>query len=300
MKKVEVIGAAIVDIMVSGADSSVFQSGSHPTDGIRMSFGGDALNEATVLRHLGVPVRFETVIGDDETGRILLRRMEAAHIPTDGVHIRKGLRSGINVVLVQPDGERSFLTDPQGSLRALELSDIVLPYPDDIGIVCLASLFVSPHLGIPEMAELFRQAKAQNLITCADTLRSKKGETAADMEPLLRNLDYLIPSEDEAFHLTRCTTVEEAAEEFCRHGANTVIIKSGPRGCYVRTPDTAYWVAGEQNVPCVDTTGAGDSFMGGFLSGLAQDLSLDDCLRIANQCGAKAVQHVGATAWTGI
>ena len=298
MKKVLVIGAAIVDIMVSGADASVFQAGSRPTEGIRLSFGGDALNEATVLRHLGIPVRLETVVGDDEAGRLLLRHMAAADIPTDGVHIRKDLRTGINVVLAQPDGERSFLTDPQGSLRALGLADIALPYPEDTGIVCLASLFVSPLLGISEMTELFRQAKAQGLITCADTVRSKKGETAADMAPLLPCLDYLIPSEEEALQLTRCATIEEAAEDFCRRGTKTVIVKSGPRGCYVRTAQRAYWVAGEQTVPSVDTTGAGDSFTAGFLSGLARELPLEECIAIANHCGAMAVQHVGATTWT--
>ena len=298
MKKVAVIGAAIIDILVSGADETVFRTGTLPTNGIRMSYGGDALNEATGLAHLGVPVRLETVIGADEAGRAVLRRMEAAGLSTEGVHIREGLRTGVNVVLVQPNGERSFLTDPHGSLRALKLSDITLPYPEDIGIVCFASLFVSPHLGISEMAELFRQAKAQGLTTCADTLRSKRGETVEDMEPLLRHVDYLVPSEDEAFFLTRCTTVEDAADAFRRFGASTVIIKCGARGCYVKTAGGSFWVAAERNVPCVDTTGAGDSFMAGFLSGLAQDLPLEECLRLGNRCGAKAVQYVGATTWT--
>lgn len=298
MKKVLVIGAAIIDILVSGADEAVFRTGTHPTEGIRLSYGGDALNEATGLAHLGVPVRLETVVGDDEAGRAVLRRMEAAGIPAEGVHIRSGLRTGVNVVLVRPDGERSFLTDPHGSLRALEMADITLPYPDDIGIVCFASLFVSPHLGISQMAELFRQAKSQGLITCADTLRSKRGERAADMAPLLTQLDYLVPSEDEALFLTGMETPEAAADEFLRGGAGTVIVKCGARGCYVKTGGAAYWVAAEPDVPCVDTTGAGDSFMAGFLSGLARELPLPDCVALGNRCGAKAVQHVGATTWT--
>ena len=49
MKRVSIFGAAIVDILVSDADARVFQTGSSPTDGIRMSYGGDALTEATVL-----------------------------------------------------------------------------------------------------------------------------------------------------------------------------------------------------------------------------------------------------------
>ena len=53
MKKVQIIGAAIVDVLVSPADERVFEIGSCPAERIVMSYGGDALNEATVLKALG-------------------------------------------------------------------------------------------------------------------------------------------------------------------------------------------------------------------------------------------------------
>ena len=71
----------------------------------------------------------------------------------------------------------------------------------------------------------------------------------------------------------------------------------GHRGCYVQTEGRCFWSPAEAGVVCVDTTGAGDSFVGGFLSCLAQDLPLEACLAFANRCGARAVEHVGATAW---
>ena len=298
MKKVQVIGAAIVDILVSGADESVFHTGSSPTGGIRMSYGGDALNEAVVLRHLGVPVRLETVIGDDEAGKSVLQKITAAGVDTAGVHIRKGLRTGINVVLIDHRGERSFLTDPAGSLRQLGPEDITLPLPEDIGILSLASIFVSPLLGIQEMETLFRQAKVQGITTCADMTRCKHGETPEVMAPVLRYVDYLLPNESEAMRLTGCATVEAAADALHRAGAGTVIVKCGAKGCYAKTAERSFWAEAEQNIPCVDSTGAGDSFAAGFLCGLAQELPLEACIALANQCGAKAIQRVGATAWT--
>jgi len=300
MKKVAVVGAAIVDILVSEADESVFRTGSSPTGGIRMSYGGDALNEAIVLRHLGVPVRLETVIGDDEAGKSVLQKMVAAGLDTDGVQIRKGLRTGINVVLIDHTGERSFLTDPAGSLRQLGMEDITLPVPKDIGILSLASMFVSPLLGTQEMETLFRQAKAQGIITCADMTRCKNGETPEVMAPVLQYVDYLLPNESEAARLTGFETAEAAADALHHAGAGTVIVKCGAKGCYVKTAERSFWTEAEPDIPCVDSTGAGDSFAAGFLCGLAQDLPLEDCITLANRCGAKAVQQVGATAWTEI
>ena len=298
MKTVQVIGAAIMDILVSGADASVFHSGSFPTSGIRMSYGGDALNEAIVLRHLGVPVRLETVIGNDEAGGAVLRRMESAGLSTEAVHIRTGLRTGINVVLIDREGERSFLTDPASSLRQLGMEDIALPFPDDVGIVSLASMFVSPLLGISEMEAIFRQAKAQGMITCADMTRCKNGETSEMMASVLQYVDYLLPNESEAMRLTGCADAETAAEALLQAGTGTVIVKCGARGCYVKTTGRSFWADALPNVPCIDSTGAGDSFAAGFLSGLARELPLEECLALANQCGAKAIQHVGATTWT--
>lgn len=298
MKKVTVIGAAIVDILVSEADASVFRTGSSPTGGIRMSYGGDALNEAIVLRHLGVPVRLETVIGDDEAGRSVLQKMTAAGLDTVGVQIQQGLRTGINVVLIDSDGERSFLTDPAGSLRQLGMEHITLPFPEDVGILSLASMFVSPLLGITEMADIFRQAKAQGITTCADMTRCKHGETPEVMAPVLQYVDYLLPNESEAMRLTGLAHAEAAAEALHRAGAGTVIVKCGARGCYVKSAERSFWAEAEKNIPCVDSTGAGDSFAAGFLSGLAQDLPLEECIALANRCGAKAIQQVGATAWT--
>ena len=295
MKQVSIFGAAIVDILVSNADARVFQTGSSPTGGIRMSYGGDALNEATVLHKLGVPVRLQTVLGRDDAGEAVLRRLEALGLDTQGVRIREDLRTSINVVLITPDGERSFLTDPHASMRQLRPEDLVIPEGTDI--LCLASIFVFPLLKTAELRNFFARAKAQGITVCADMTTCKNGETVAELAPALAYVDYLFPNEKEAMLLTGETTVETAADALFRAGVGTVVIKCGDRGCYVKTEGRSFWSPAEEGVVCVDTTGAGDSFVGGFLSCLAKDLPLEECLTFANQCGARAVEHVGATAW---
>ena len=298
MKKLAIIGAAIVDILVSGADESVFRSGSQPAEGIVMSHGGGALNEALVLRHLGADVTLHTLLGADAAGESVLQHMAKRGLSTHGVRLRPDISTSVNVVLVQPGGERSFLTDPRASQRRLRPEDIPSPFPEDAGIMCFASIFVFPEMKIPDMAELFRRAKAQGITVCADMTRPKNGESVRDLAPALQYVDYLFPNASEAMLLTGEQSVEAAAEAIFAAGVKNVLIKCGSEGCYVRNSEGAFRHSAAKARRCVDSTGAGDSFVGGFLYGLAREESLTDCLRRASYCGARAVEHLGATAWT--
>ena len=297
MKKVEIIGAAIVDVLVTPADERVFEIGSCPADQIVMTYGGDALNEATVLHKLGGDVHLETLLGNDEAGKAVLRRMEQVGLETTGVHLREDLSTSVNVVLVKPNGERCFLTNPHASQRKIRLEDIPMPFPDDVGILCFASMFVFPLMKTAEMAAVFRQAKEQGILVCADMTKRKNGECTADVADALRYVDYLFPNDAEAMLLTGKERVEEAAQDLLSAGVGTVVIKCGAKGCYIKNREREFWVSAEANVTCVDTTGAGDSFVGGFLYGLSRELPLEECARTANRCGAQAVQKVGATMW---
>ena len=297
MKKVEVIGAAIVDVLVTPAEESVFCTGSYPAEQIVMTCGGDALNEATVLQHLGVPVHLETLIGADAAGETVRRRMEQVGLELSGLHVREDVPTSVNVVLVKPDGERCFLTNPHGSQRQLRLEDLRLPFPEDLDILCFASIFVFPQMKTREMATLFRLAKSQGITVCADMTKRKNGETVEDLALALRYVDYLLPNDAEAMLLTGADTVEAAADALLAAGVGTVVIKCGARGCYVKGKDTEFYAPAVEGVHCVDTTGAGDSFVGGFLYGLANGLPLEECAAVANRCGAKAIQQVGAVTW---
>lgn len=297
MKKVEIIGAAIVDVLVTPVEETVFQTGSYPADRIVMTHGGDALNEATVLRCLGGNVHLETLVGNDMAGETVMRRMERVGLSREGLHVVSGMDTSVNVVLVKPNGERFFLTNPHASQRQLQLEDITMPFPSDVEILCFASIFVFPKMKTPEMAAVFRQAKEQGITVCADMTKCKNQETTADIAPALQYVDYLFPNDAEAMMVTRTETVEEAAQDLLNAGVGTVIIKCGAKGCYVKNKELEFWAAPEQEVTCVDTTGAGDSFVGGFLHGMARDLPLEECVKQANRCGVRAVQKVGAVTW---
>lgn len=292
-----IIGAAILDVLVCPADEGVFRAGSSPAEQIRLSVGGDALNEATVLAGLGKKVRLETVIGDDKAGKFVVEHCCQRGILLPENCVRKSIPTGINVVLVGRDGSRHFLTNPSGTLRRLTCDDIEMPFPESAEIVCFASIFVFPEIGPEELKRIFRKAKEQGKTVCADMTKRKNNEAVEDLAPALKYVDYLLPNDEEAMLLTGEKTVEKAAESLRKNGVKTVVIKCGARGCYLNSEDECEWIPPKENVNCIDSTGAGDSFTAGFLYALSLGKELQECAQYGNFCGGKAVSTVGATEW---
>lgn len=296
--EIVIIGASILDVLAYPADEEVFRTGSSPAEDIRLSVGGDALNEATVLARLGMKVLLETVIGSGKAGKFILDHCRDCGILLPADCVREDFSTGINVVLVSRDGSRHFLTNPYGSLRRLTLQDIHMPFPQSTKIVCFASIFVFPEIGPKELEVIFRTAGEQGKIVCADMTKRKKNETVEELAEALSYVDYLIPNDEEAMLLTGKNTVEEAAESLRGAGVKTVVVKCGSKGCYVCGREKSFWMPAEKNVKCIDTTGAGDSFVAGFLHALAQGRNVRECAEYGNKCGANAVSVAGATDWT--
>lgn len=294
-REIMIAGAAILDVLVRPADRSVFDRGSYGAEEICMSFGGDAFNEASVLAKLGEQVELLTVVGRDRAGELVLDRCRELGISTEHILCSPEVTTGINVVLVQEDGSRNFLTNANGSLRSLEMNHFRFPFPREIGILCFASIFVFPLLRNREMSEIFRRAKEQGILLCADMTKCKNGETVEDMRETLAYLDYVFPNKEEAEMVTGETEVEDMAQAFLDCGVKNVVIKCGAQGCFLKNTVISRQIKPTVTVRCVDTTGAGDSFVAGFLYGLSQGKSLEECAGLGNACGGLAVQTVGAT-----
>jgi len=294
---IQIVGAAILDVLVRPADPDVFRSGSSSADEIRVSVGGDAANEAAVLARLGKSIRLDTTIGCDMAGDIVQKFCRDCGILLDPSHIRPDIHTGVNVVLIQENGERSFLTDPHGSLRRIAVRDVTLPFPDDTAILSFASIFTYPDFGVPEMEYLFRTAKEHGLIVCADMTSCKHGETIDTIAPALAFTDYLFPNEKEALLVTGEATVEAAAQAFRDAGVSHAVIKCGERGCFISSDAETGFADAVPDIVCVDTTGAGDSFAAGFIYGLSEGYSFRQCAVFANECGARAVSYTGASEW---
>lgn len=295
-KDVTVIGPAIIDVLAGPVHPNVFQIGSQPMENIKLSFGGDALNESIVLARLGKRVELVSKLGQDEAGARVLDYLRTNNVSVDSVMVEQGLETGMNIVLIDSAGERHFLTNPKGSLRKLTEKDVE-PFIDKAAnIICFASMFISPLLDIVAMEHLFKRIKQKpGRVLVVDLTKAKHGERLEDLRRLLSYVDYILPNEEEIALLTGERDPYVNAELLINAGVSCVVIKRGTQGCLIRFKDDVYQIPAYPVKHSVDTTGAGDCFAGGFLWGLSEGLPLVECGRFACAVASCSVEHVGAT-----
>ncbi len=294
-KDITVIGNAIVDVLAGPVSRDVFRLGSHSVEKIKLSFGGDALNEAVLLSRFGKRVELISRLGKDEAGHRVLGYIRENGISADSVIVEEGLDTSVNIVLVDKKGERYFLTNPNGSQRKLEEGDL-MPYLDSAGdIVSFASMFISTSLDIPAMTRVFRRIKSRpGRILAVDVTKTKHGERLKDLKELMPYIDYFFPNEEEAALLTGTDDAYVNGELFVKAGVKCAVIKRGRQGCLICTEKEMIEVPAFPVVDCVDTTGAGDSFAAGFLWALSENYSLADCGRFGCAVSSCSVECVGA------
>jgi sugar/nucleoside kinase (ribokinase family) len=298
MRHFSIIGAAHLDALVEGIDEPVVREGSHAAGQIRLSFGGDALNEAVTLSRLGGKVDLVSKVGYDSGGDMALAYCRENGLDTAHIFRKTGLATSLNIVLIDTEGERSFITDPHSSLRALTVGD-VLPYVETLApMVCFASLFVFPKFDSQALETLFSGIKKKGCVLCADMTKRKNGETLADLGNVWPYIDILFANAEEAGLLSDHIGTAGVARDFRRYGVKCMVVKTGKEGCFIDSDEVSGAVPGCRCENCVDTTGAGDNFAAGFLFARASGSRLIDCARFGNAIASLCVEHVGATAHT--
>ena len=295
---VTLIGAGIIDVLAVPVGPSVFTLGSVPASQIRMAYGGDALNEAVTLSRLGKRASLLTVLGRDEAGAQVEGYLRENGVDTGSIIRREDLATGINLVLVDEKGERHFVTDPRGSLRALTEQMVMERIEEAAPLVSLASIFVSPFLDPPALERIFRRAKEKpGRRLSADFTTAKRGEKLEDLKGALSLLDVVFANEKEAGVLTGTGDPLENARRFLETGVGCVVIKTGSRGCILGSKEGLFQIPAYGPVRAIDTTGAGDSFAAGYLYGLLCGMEAVDCARFGSAVSSCCVESLGATGW---
>ena len=158
----------------------------------------------------------------------------------------------------------------------------------------LGSLFRAPFDDPEIIGAVLRSARDAGALVFADTkLPNFRVLTLEDLKDSLPLIGWITPNEDEARYYTGKETPGEMAEVFLRYGIRNVIIKLGSKGCYFRNAETEIRLPALP-VRAVDSTGAGDCFIAGFVCETLRGSTCGEALRFANACGAICTTAVGA------
>jgi ribokinase len=282
--KVCVVGAANIDLISYVPRLPHLGETLHGSS-FRMGYGGKGANQAVMAAKLGASVSMVTKLGRDTFGEGTLANFRAMGVDTDLVTFTEDASSGVAPIFVDSAGSNAIVI-VTGANDLLTDDDInrARPAMAEAGVVVC-------QLEIPTPATLMalRAARAEGTATILNPAPAREDLP----DELLELSDVFCPNQGEAALLTGrpVESVDDAAVAarlLLDRGCRAVVVTLGEDGCLVAAEDGAEHVQGRP-VEAVDTTGAGDAFVGALACFLAHGGSLADAARSANAIASLSV-----------
>jgi sugar/nucleoside kinase (ribokinase family) len=294
MSEIACLGILVADLIGRPIDQLPERGRLGLVDQMTLHIGGCAANTGIDLARLGVETAVLGKVGADGLGDFVTRTLESDGIDTSGVVRDPAVNTSATMVLVDAEGERTFLHYLGGN-AAYRTDDVAWDAIRGCRMLHVAGALVMPGIDGQPMAEALRQVRSMGIVTSLDVVWDATGQWMKTLRPCLEHLDYFMPSLSEAQEITGRSDPREVASALRDAGAGTVALKLGTDGCYLQGPD------GELSAPAfpvcaVDGTGSGDAFDAGLLVGILRGWDLERSARVANAVGALCVTGVGATA----
>lgn len=285
-----VVGEINPDLILYGLPKEIKPEQETLVEGFRLTLGSSSAIFAHNLAVLGSSVGIVSRIGDDPFGKMALAWLEAGGVDVIHVSVAKNTATGLSVILAHPR-ERFILTYP-GTMFDLSYGDLDLDYICSARHLHLSSFFLHRALR-PQIAALFRLAKAKGLTTSLDTNDDPEDRWDDDLQHVLKFVDIFFPNEREAKKIAR---TEDLPHAIAKLAANIplLVVKLGSLGALARQGANE-WRVPALDVKAKDPVGAGDSFDAGFIHRFVQGASAEECLKHANIAGAFSTTREGGT-----
>jgi len=300
-KKVAVIGPHILDVLGRPVESIPPGQGSARLTEIRATAAGTAAGTAVGLARLGNSVRSIGTVGTDLLADILVAALAANGVDTAGVIRTTAAQTSATILPIRPNGERPALHVP-GATRLLRLADIDLATLAGSDAVLLGGPDALAGLSAADLASIVTAATGGGALVAIDVLHPGNESDFARIGPALGGADWFWPNADQLLALTGRTDLEQAVGDVLALGTGGVAVTLGADGCVVTVRTAA---ASDEwsltHIPAipvdvVDTTGCGDGFDAGMLTGLLLGCDPVDAAWLGVACGALVATGLGSDA----
>ena len=283
-------GDMCVDLIVTGDDVVPrFGQCEKLVGDYELEMGGSCNIFACQAAKLGLRVGIIGRVGEDDFGRLVLRRLIESGVDTQHVIVDPCVKTGLGIALCQGN-DRAILTY-LGSLNAVfpgQINDDLLRSARHLHH---GSYFLQTNLR-PAIPDIFTRARSFGLSTSLDTNWDPAEKWNGTLQQSLALTDIFLPNEQEARLISRTSNLEDAIPVFQGMGVAITAIKQGEAGAQIVTKGERHTCALPASTGG-DSIGTGDSFDAGFLSGWLRGLPLKQCLQIACHCGKEVAAQVG-------
>lgn len=290
MKKIIVIGSSNVDTTLHVKD---FPKPGETINAnkVTVAGGGKGANQAIAATKSGADCYFISRVGDDSFADFLLAQLQKYGVKTDYVQKTANTATGQAYITLNEAGQNDIIID-HGANYELKPEDIERAEGLIADTECVIAQFETP---LASTLYAFKLAKANGVMTILNPA------PAIEKIPseLLEVTDVITPNETESALITGIKIESEAdlaknAAKLHELGVENVIITYGDKGAYIATPKVEKLVPAFK-VKAVDTTAAGDTFLGFLAGSLDTDLAnIEKAATIASKASSLAVQKLGA------
>ena len=248
--------------------------------------GGKGANQAVAAARLGSQVSMLGRVGKDSFGGFLLDNLGSNQVDSQFVK-REDASTGTAIIVVDPNGQNSIVLSA-GANGKVSPADV-----ESASFLNYDLLLLQLEIPVPAVLAAARRAKANNLQVILNPAPAREIS-----DELIALVDFIIPNESELRLLTGTDVKDVASAERASHillqrGAQNVIVTLGEKGALIVNSKQVTHVD-TFRVDVVDTTAAGDAFIGGFSTALLQNMSLEESVRYGCACGALAASKFGA------
>ena len=252
--------------------------------------GGKGANQAVAAARSGAQTAFVGAVGSDNEGQYMLEALKENDIDTSHINIDKYHGTGSAAITLDANGQNDIMVYG-GANQAMQPGEF-----GDLSELLTHTDFLIAQFETPQAValDLFKQAKEQGVTTVLNPAPAHE-----IMPELLQYTDVIAPNETECALLTGIELTDEdsmlkSADYFRERGVTHLLITLGDRGVFYSTPDD-HGLVPAFKVKAVDTTAAGDTFIGALCSQLEKDLAnVEDSLRYAQRASSLTVQRMGA------
>lgn len=255
-------------------------------EGLQVIPGGKGANQAVAAARLGTNVSMLGRVGKDNFGDFLLENLKTNNVDSQFVQ-RDDASTGTAIIVVDADGQNSIVLSPgaNGKVSSTDVEHASFP---SFGLLLLQLEIPTPT--VLSAAKLAKQNGVRVVLNPAPAQELP--------EELVSLTDYLIPNETELSLLTNhivndISSAEKAAKTLLDRGVQNIIVTLGKNGALIVTDKQVSHVEAFK-VDVVDTTAAGDAFIGGFATALLHGKSIEDAVRYGCATGALAATKFGA------
>lgn len=261
------------------------------TDNFTTCPGGKSGNQAVAAARLGGKVGFFGKLGDDMFSKELLAAMQGDGVDTSNILVEPGATAGVAMIRIDAEGINSISFTP-GANALITPGDVK---EHEALFEQYGFLLITAEIPLPTVFAAVRMAKSKGMTVVMDVAPVPKEPIPPDIPPLL---DFIKPNEIEAGQLAEMKVTDDASARECmeilrRLGYHHPLITLGKDGCLAWTGKEAQKFL-PPKVNAIDTTAAGDVFLGAFTAALSNGQEIAEAVEFASVASAISTTVKGA------